>query len=114
MQTNSCPASLASGASCSISVTFTSEHGGETNRNMTITDNAKGGTQSVQLSGIRKGHEVAKAPDCRSSMSYSERPSPRGSITDLTPGKPDASLSLCLNAPCCHGSANCRPTWRVR
>ena len=52
MQTNSCPASLASGASCSISVTFTPSTAAKQTGTLTITDNAKGGTQSVQLSGI--------------------------------------------------------------
>lgn len=54
MQTNSCPASLASGASCSISVTFTPNTAAKQTGTLTITDNAKGGTQSVQLSGIGK------------------------------------------------------------
>jgi hypothetical protein len=54
MQTNTCPASLAAGASCSISVTFTPNAATKQTGTLTITDNAKGGTQTVPLSGTGK------------------------------------------------------------
>ena len=54
MQTNDCPASLAAGASCSISVTFTPSAAAKQTGTLTITDNAIGGTQTVSLSGTGK------------------------------------------------------------
>jgi hypothetical protein len=53
-QTNTCTASLAAGASCSISVTFTPSAAGQQTGTLTITDNANGGTQTVQMSGTGK------------------------------------------------------------
>jgi hypothetical protein len=54
MQTNNCPASLAAGSSCSISVTFTPSAATKQTGTLTITDNANGGMQSVPLSGTGK------------------------------------------------------------
>jgi ASPM-SPD-2-Hydin domain-containing protein len=54
MQTNNCPASLAAGASCSISVTFTPSAAGKQTGAVTITDNGNGGMQKVPLSGTGK------------------------------------------------------------
>jgi parallel beta-helix repeat protein len=50
-QSNNCPASLAGGASCTISVTFTPQTSGNANGAVTIADNASGSPQSVILSG---------------------------------------------------------------
>ncbi len=53
-QTNTCPgssATLAVGASCTISVTFTPSASGARSANVTLTDNAGGSPQSVALSG---------------------------------------------------------------
>ncbi|HEX8997896.1 MAG TPA: choice-of-anchor D domain-containing protein [Ktedonobacterales bacterium] len=53
-QTNTCPtgaSTLAAGASCSISVTFTPTATGSRVASLTITDNAAGSPQSVSLSG---------------------------------------------------------------
>lgn len=53
-QSNTCPSSsstLAAGASCTISVTFTPTATGSRSANVTITDNASGSPQSVALSG---------------------------------------------------------------
>ena len=55
METNNCPASLAAGASCSISVTFTpSAPPTKQTGTLTITDNANHRTQTVRLSGTGK------------------------------------------------------------
>jgi hypothetical protein len=54
-QQNSCPSSsstLAAGASCTISVTFTPTAEGNRSASLAITDNASGSPQSVTLSGI--------------------------------------------------------------
>jgi len=53
-QTNDCPASLAPGTGCSISVTFTPSAPTNQTGALTITDNAKGGRQTVSLSGTGK------------------------------------------------------------
>jgi hypothetical protein len=53
-QTNDCPASLAAGASCSISVTFTPSAATKQTGTLTITDNANTGMQNVPLSGTGK------------------------------------------------------------
>ena len=50
-QTNNCPASLAGGASCTVSVTFTPQASGAVNGVLTITDSAAGSPQSVGLAG---------------------------------------------------------------
>jgi Abnormal spindle-like microcephaly-assoc'd, ASPM-SPD-2-Hydin len=50
-QTNNCPASLAGGTSCTISVTFTPQSSGSASGAVSITDNAGGSPQSVTLAG---------------------------------------------------------------
>lgn len=51
VQTNTCPASLAVGANCSISVTFNPGAAGNRSASLTITDNAANSPQSATLSG---------------------------------------------------------------
>ncbi len=53
-ETNTCLASLASGSSCTIAVTFTPSIAGQQTGTLTITDNASGTTQKVPLSGEGK------------------------------------------------------------
>jgi hypothetical protein len=50
-ETNNCPASLAAGASCSVSVTFDPPTAGMDSASLTLTDNAGTGSQAVPLSG---------------------------------------------------------------
>ena len=50
-QTNTCGKSLAAGAHCTISVTFTPSASGSRTASLSITDNAKGSPQTVSLSG---------------------------------------------------------------
>jgi hypothetical protein len=50
-QTNNCPASLAPGASCAISATFTPSAVGTRQGSITFTDSAANGPQTVALSG---------------------------------------------------------------
>src|SRR6267143_517651 len=50
-QTNTCGASVAGGASCTINVTFKPTAAGSRVASVTITDNAAGSTQTVALSG---------------------------------------------------------------
>jgi hypothetical protein len=50
-QTNNCGTSLAAGASCTITVTFTPQTTGSLTGDVTLTDNATSKTQTVSLSG---------------------------------------------------------------
>ncbi|HVI08017.1 MAG TPA: alkaline phosphatase family protein [Candidatus Binatia bacterium] len=50
-QTNNCPASLAAGASCTVSVTFTPQTSGTLSGTMVMTTSDNGSPQSVKLSG---------------------------------------------------------------
>jgi hypothetical protein len=50
-QTNKCPASLAVGTNCQISVSFTPTALGARNASLTVADNAPGSPQSIPLSG---------------------------------------------------------------
>ncbi len=51
-QTNTCPASLAANANCTISVTFTPTATGTQTGSLQVTDNAAGSPQSVSLTGV--------------------------------------------------------------
>jgi len=61
-QTNTCPASLAAGASCTISVTFTPSATGSRTASVTVTDNAAGSPHSVALSGTGTQPAVTLTP----------------------------------------------------
>jgi hypothetical protein len=50
-KSNACPSSLAAGAKCTISVTFTPSVTGARSANLTVTDNALSGSQVIPLSG---------------------------------------------------------------
>jgi hypothetical protein len=52
VQSNNCGSSLSPLSSCTISVRFKPRAGGQVSRALTITDNASGSPQSVQLTGI--------------------------------------------------------------
>ncbi|HEV2351742.1 MAG TPA: FG-GAP-like repeat-containing protein [Terriglobia bacterium] len=60
-QSNSCGASVAAGANCTISVTFTPTVVGLRGGTLTITDNAPGSPQTVTLSGMGTDFLVALA-----------------------------------------------------
>jgi hypothetical protein len=54
-QTNTCGSSVAGGANCTISVTFTPSGSGSRTASVSITDNASGSPQTVSLSGTGTG-----------------------------------------------------------
>jgi probable HAF family extracellular repeat protein len=58
-QTNSCPATLAAGASCTISVKFKPTASGTRNALLRVSDNAAGSPQEVTLSGIGTTAELS-------------------------------------------------------
>jgi hypothetical protein len=61
-QSNTCPASLAAGASCTISVTFTPSATGSRAASVTVTDNAAGSPHTVSLTGAGTQPAVTLAP----------------------------------------------------
>jgi hypothetical protein len=61
-QTNTCGSSVAAGAKCTISVTFTPLASGSRTASVTITDNASGSPQTVSLSGTGMGPVDGLAP----------------------------------------------------
>lgn len=60
-QTNACGTSVAAGASCTISVTFTPTATGARSAMVTITDNATGSPQTVALSGTGTDFSITAA-----------------------------------------------------
>ena len=61
-QTNTCGASLAASASCTLSVTFTPTASGSRSGSLTITDNASPATQTVSLTGTGTAPVVSLSP----------------------------------------------------
>jgi hypothetical protein len=70
-QTNNCGTSLAAGASCTITVTFTPTGEGSRTAAVTITDTAANSPQTVLLSGTGIGPTVTLMP---SSLTFSPQP----------------------------------------
>ena len=61
-QTNTCGSSVAAGANCTISVTFTPAASGSRTASVSITDNASGSPQTVSLSGTGTAAAVSLSP----------------------------------------------------
>jgi hypothetical protein len=61
-ETDNCNGSVAAGANCTISVTFTPTAGGSQNGSITLTDNAAVGSQTISLSGIGLGAVATLSP----------------------------------------------------
>ena len=78
---NGCGTSVAAGASCQISVMFSPQASGARSGMLTVTDNATGGTQVVNLSG--------------SGADFAVGPAPGGGSTTVAAGK-TASYSLTI------------------
>ena len=66
-QSNSCPASLTAGTSCSIAVSFSPGMEGMRLGSLTITDNAPGSPQTISLTGTGSLAQLVVAP---TSLSY--------------------------------------------
>lgn len=82
-QTNDCPASLAPGASCTISTTFTPTGGDLRSGTLTVASDADGGTLSVALSGV--GTTSQSLMLSTSSLHFgAERVGTRGETKSLT------------------------------
>jgi len=61
-QTNNCPATLVSNASCTIIVTFTPTQTGTRNGSLTVSDDSAGSPQSATLTGSGTDFAVASSP----------------------------------------------------
>ncbi len=61
-QTNTCGTSIAGGANCTISVTFTPTAVGPTGGTLTITDNAPGSPRTVALKGLGTDFGMSASP----------------------------------------------------
>ena len=71
-QANTCPASLAAGANCTINVTFTPTVSGNRFGSVTITDNAASATQTISLSG--SGNATPQASVSVASLGFGNQP----------------------------------------
>src|SRR5207249_4454538 len=70
MQTNTCGTSVAAGANCAISVTFTPTATGTRTGAITITDNAAGSPQSANLTGTGAAPGVSLSPSSLTSGNH--------------------------------------------
>lgn len=61
-QTNNCGTSVAEGASCTVTVTFTPQDSGTRTADVTFTDNTSTGTQNASLNGIGSYPKVSLTP----------------------------------------------------
>jgi len=70
-QTNTCRSSLAVGANCTISLTFTPTASGSNTASLNITDNASGSPQAVSLSGVGTAPAASLSP---TSLAFGNEP----------------------------------------
>ncbi|HLY60958.1 MAG TPA: choice-of-anchor D domain-containing protein [Terriglobia bacterium] len=115
-QTNSCPASLATGASCTITIAFTPTAGGTFNAFVAISDNSSGGPDRVLLTGtgFYNGGLSVSAP----SLDFGSQPigivgSP-STINLINVGtSPDAISSISTSSPVFSQTNNCTSSLAV-
>jgi len=72
-ETTNCPASLAGGASCTISVAFTPQSSGTANGAVTISDSASGSPQTVSLSGTGATNAASAPTLSPSSLAFGDQ-----------------------------------------
>jgi hypothetical protein len=92
-QSNNCGASVAAGATCSISVTFTPVASGSLAAALTFTDSAPGSPQSLPLSGTGTAATVSFSP---TSLSFGNQPvnTTSGTLTSTLTNTGNAALSI--------------------
>jgi hypothetical protein len=61
-QINNCPSTLASNSSCTLNITVTPTASGTRNGTLTISDNAQGSPQVLNLAGVGTDFSVASSP----------------------------------------------------
>jgi hypothetical protein len=99
-QTNTCGASVAVGASCTINVTFTPTAAGPRSGTLTINDNASGSPQTVALAGAGEDFTLTVASGSSNSVTVAAGQSATYSL-DLTPedGLSTSVSFACTGAP---------------
>jgi hypothetical protein len=80
-QTNTCGATLAPNASCTINVTFTPTNTGARSSSVQVTDNASSSPQSVSLSGTGTGFTVSPGVIVLTSLQTQQFTASSGSVT---------------------------------
>jgi len=107
-QTNNCPATLAGGANCTISVTFKPQASGAVNGALTITDSASGSPHTVSLSGTGVDFSITAGP---SSVSVSAGSSANYTVTaKALGGNMGQSISLSCSSLPAHSTCSFSPT----
>jgi hypothetical protein len=93
-ETNTCGSSVAQGANCTISVTFTPTASGTQTGTVTITDNATGSPQTIALSGTGNGPAVVLMP---ATVTFASQPvgstSPVQTVTLTNTGNESLSIT---------------------
>ncbi len=94
-QTNNCPAQLASGANCTINVTFTPTSSGTRTAYLTISDNAQGSPQEISLTGTVTAVSDTISP---SSLTFTSQPLNSTSLPQtVTVNNTDATFNLVVS-----------------
>ncbi|HLW52249.1 MAG TPA: choice-of-anchor D domain-containing protein [Candidatus Angelobacter sp.] len=105
-QTNNCPATLATGAGCTIHVTFTPRSSGSRSGTLTVTDNAAGGQQTAALSGVGLDYSLSVTP---SSTTISAGQSASYTVTAAALG-PNWSTAISLTCSGLPAASTCSLT----
>jgi uncharacterized repeat protein (TIGR03803 family) len=109
IETNNCGSGVAAGGSCAIQVTFAPTTTGQINGTLSVSDNAAGSPQTVELSGVGQNFTISVVPGTAKSVSvsagatgtYSLSVSPQGGFSQTVvlscAGAP--SLAVCSVSP---------------
>ena len=102
-ETNNCPASLAVGASCAVSVTFAPKSSGSLTGSLTVTDDATGSPQAFTLSGTGVA-EFTISSNQSSAIAAADATSTTFTISLAAPQSFTDSVTLSCNN---NGNATC-------
>jgi hypothetical protein len=92
-ETNNCGTSVAAGASCTFSVTFTPAAAGSRTGTLTITDDASPATQTVSLTGTGAAPAVSLSPTSLTFLAQAMGTSSAQSVTLSNTGSATLSIS---------------------
>lgn len=94
-QTNTCGSSVAAGAQCTVSVTFTPTAGGTQTGTLTFTDNASNSPQTVALTGTGSGPAVNLTP---ASLTFAGQPVNTTSLPQTVTLKNSGTATLVITS----------------
>ena len=104
-QTNNCPASLSAGAMCTFTVTFAPTSAGAITGELSLTDNAPGSPQVLNLSGTGEDFTLGAAANASTSASITAGQTAQYQLTLNSLGGYSGQINLsCTGAP---NLANC-------